>query len=224
MSSDSNLQVLVLAAGAATRFGSPKQLARIGGVMMLQKAVSQAAEVAGHAVTVVLGAHAERIVPLMRQSPATVEINRHWQEGLASSLRLGISRLPPGCEGVLVTLADQVAVTAFDLRRLVSAWRRQPEWLIAASYDGHTGVPAVFPAWCFRRPGSVARRCRRSRSAGPSCRPLPAGAHAQCRRGHRHTGGPAQPGDWGETRGLKRPRPLAPASRAPRCRQPPAVP
>ena len=42
MSSDGNLHVLVLAAGAATRFGSPKQLARIGGVMMLQKAVSQA--------------------------------------------------------------------------------------------------------------------------------------------------------------------------------------
>lgn len=149
MSSDGNLQVLVLAAGAASRFGSPKQLARIGGVMMLQKAVSQATEVAGHAVTVILGAHAERIVPLLRQSPATVEINRQWQEGLASSLRLGISRLPPGCEGVLVTLADQVAVTAFDLRRLVGAWRRQPEWLIAASYEGHTGVPAIFPAWCF---------------------------------------------------------------------------
>jgi len=148
MSSDSNLHVLVLAAGAASRFGSPKQLARIGGVMMLQKAVSQATDVAGHAVTVVLGAHAERITPLLRQSPASVEINRHWQEGLASSLRLGIGRLP-SCEGVLVTLADQVAVTAFDLRRLVSAWRRQPEWLIAASYDGHTGVPAVFPAWCF---------------------------------------------------------------------------
>jgi molybdenum cofactor cytidylyltransferase len=149
MSSDSNLQVLVLAAGAASRFGSPKQLARIGGVMMLQKAVSQATEVAGHAVTVVLGAHAERIVPLLRQSPATVQINRHWEEGLASSLRLGVSRLPPGCEGVLVTLADQVAVSTFDLRRLVSAWRRQPEWMIAASYDGHTGVPAIFPAWSF---------------------------------------------------------------------------
>jgi len=149
MNPDSNLHVLVLAAGAATRFGSPKQLARIGGVMMLQKAVSQATEVAGHAVTVVLGAHAERITPLLRQSPATVEINRHWQEGLASSLRLGISRLPVGCEGVLVTLADQVAVSSFDLRRLASAWRRQPDWLIAASYDGHTGVPAVFPAWSF---------------------------------------------------------------------------
>jgi CTP:molybdopterin cytidylyltransferase MocA len=149
MSSDSNLHILVLAAGSASRFGSPKQLARIGGQMLLQRAVSQATEVCGHAVTVVLGAHAEQISPLLRRGSATVEINRHWQEGLASSLRLGIQRLPGSCEGVMVTLADQAAITTFDLQRLASAWRRQPDWLIAASYAGHTGVPAVFPAWCF---------------------------------------------------------------------------
>jgi molybdenum cofactor cytidylyltransferase len=149
MSSDSNLHTLVLAAGSASRFGSPKQLARVGGQMLLQRAVSQATEVSGHAVIVVLGAHAEQISPLLRRSSATVEINRHWEEGLASSLRLGIQRLPGSCEGVLVTLADQAAITAFDLQRLASAWRRQPDWLIAASYEGHTGVPAVFPSWCF---------------------------------------------------------------------------
>jgi len=149
MSSDSNLHTLVLAAGSASRFGSPKQLARVGGQMLLQRAVSQATEVSGHAVIVVLGAHAEQISPLLRRSSATVEINRHWEEGLASSLRLGIQRLPGSCGGVLVTLADQAAITAFDLQRLASAWRRQPDWLIAASYEGHTGVPAVFPSWCF---------------------------------------------------------------------------
>jgi len=149
MSSDSNLHTLVLAAGSASRFGSPKQLARVGGQMLLQRAVSQATEVSGHAVIVVLGAHAEQISPLLRRSSATVEINRHWEEGLASSLRLGIQRLPGSCEGVLVTLADQAAITTFDLRRLARAWRRQPDWLIAASYEGHTGVPAVFPSWCF---------------------------------------------------------------------------
>lgn len=149
MSSNSNLHVLVLAAGSASRFGSPKQLARINGQMLLQKAVTQATEVAGHAVTVVLGAHAERITPALRHSPATVEINRQWEEGLASSLRLGMSRMPASCEGVLVTLADQVAVSSFDLKRLATAWQRQPDWLIAATYDGHTGVPAIFPHWCF---------------------------------------------------------------------------
>lgn len=143
------LHVLVLAAGAASRFGSPKQLVRIGGRPLLHRAVATATEVGGQGVTVVLGAHAAELAPLLRHSAANVVINRGWEEGLASSLREGVRALPSGCDGVLVLLADQVAVTAQDIARLASAWRAQPEWLIAATYDGHTGVPAVFPRWTF---------------------------------------------------------------------------
>lgn len=147
--SDSTPHVLVLAAGAGSRFGSPKQLARVGGEALLQKAVARASELAGHAVTVVLGAHAAEITPLLRQSSASVVVNRQWQEGLGSSLRLGVAQLPPSTEAVLVTLADQAAITSADLRRLAAAWRRQPDSVIAASYEGHTGVPAVFPRHAF---------------------------------------------------------------------------
>jgi molybdenum cofactor cytidylyltransferase len=149
MTEDSTPHVLVLAAGSGSRFGSPKQLVRVGGEALLQRAVSRATEVAGHAVTVVLGAHAAQLTPLVRQSSATVVINRHWEEGIASSLRLGVSQLPGSTEAVLVTLADQAAITTFDLKRLVSGWRRQPDSLVAASYDGHTGVPAIFPRHAF---------------------------------------------------------------------------
>jgi molybdenum cofactor cytidylyltransferase len=149
MSTQAAPHVLVLAAGSGSRFGSPKQLIRVDGESLLQRAVARATEVAGHAVTVVLGAHAAELTPLLRHSSATVLVNRHWQEGLASSLRLGIASLPAGTEGALVTLADQAAVSTFDLRRLATAWRRQPDSVIAASYDGHTGVPAIFPAHAF---------------------------------------------------------------------------
>lgn len=146
---DPSLHVLVLAAGAASRFGSPKQLARIGGRPLLHRAVGIATEVGGQAVTVVLGAYADQLAPLLKHSAGTVIINRRWEEGLASSLREGVRALPSGCDGVLVLLADQVAVSAHDLARLAAAWRAQPEWLIAASYEGHTGVPAIFPRWTF---------------------------------------------------------------------------
>jgi len=151
MSSDPEptLHALVLAAGSASRFGSPKQLVRIGGQPMLHKAVSQATEVVGHAVTVVLGAYAEQLAPLLKHTTASVLINRNWEEGIASSLRLGVGNLPGSCDGVLITLADQVGVTTFDLKRLATAWKRQSEWLIAASYDGQMGVPAIFPRTTF---------------------------------------------------------------------------
>nr|PZN59985.1 MAG: nucleotidyltransferase family protein [Pseudomonadota bacterium] len=141
--------VLVLAAGAGRRFGGPKQLARLGGETLLQAAVARATEVAGHAVTVVLGAHAAEVAPRLRGSTASIVVNRRWEEGLASSLRAGVAALPGSTEGVLVTLADQAAVTTFDLRRLVAQWQRQPEHIVAASHGSHVGVPAIFPALYF---------------------------------------------------------------------------
>lgn len=142
--------VLVLAAGAARRFGTPKQLARLGGEPLLLRAVTHATEVAGHAVSVVLGANAADIAPLLRNSPASVVVNRQWEEGIASSLRAGVAQLPGSTGAVLVMLADQVAITAFDLRRLIAAWQQQPELLVAATYDGEAGVPAIFPAHSFQ--------------------------------------------------------------------------
>jgi len=143
------LHAIVLAAGASTRFGSPKQLVRVAGRPLLHSALARAADVAGSAVSVVLGAHAAELTPLLTHSQALIVINRDWREGIASSIRAGVSRLPPSCNAVLLMLADQAAITAEDLKRLVSAWRRQPDYIVAARYGMTTGVPAVFPRSVF---------------------------------------------------------------------------
>jgi len=136
---------LVLAAGEARRFGAPKQLIRVRGRPLLHQVVSRAVEVAGHDVTVVLGAYADTLAPLLRHSPVSVVVNRDWREGIASSIRTGLAHLPPACSGVLVILADQALVGAEDLRRLLEVWRRQPHCIVAAQYDATTGPPAIFP-------------------------------------------------------------------------------
>jgi molybdenum cofactor cytidylyltransferase len=143
------LHAIVLAAGASTRFGSAKQLARVAGRPLLHTAVARAADVAGSAVTVVLGARAAELSPLLTHSQASVVINRDWREGMASSIRAGVARLPASCTAVLLMLVDQAAVTAEDLKRLASAWRRQPDYIVAARYGMTTGVPAIFPRSVF---------------------------------------------------------------------------
>jgi molybdenum cofactor cytidylyltransferase len=144
------LHALVLAAGASTRFGSAKQLVRLAGRPLLHTVVSRAVEVCGHAVTVVLGARAAELAPLLRHSPASVIVNRDWEEGIGSSIRAGVARVPGTCDGVLILLADQAAVTSEDLRRMHASWRRQPNYIAAALYSGTVGAPAVFPAWAFK--------------------------------------------------------------------------
>jgi molybdenum cofactor cytidylyltransferase len=156
-----SLHVIVLAAGSSSRLGQPKQLVKLGGRPALHLVVSNAAAVAGHAVTVVIGAHAQELTRLLAHSPASVVVNRHWEEGMASSLRIGLAAVPASASAVLVILGDQVAVSVDDLKRLINAWNGHDTVIASAVYQGHAGVPAIFPRWSF----SELRELRGNRGA-----------------------------------------------------------
>lgn len=148
----SDLQVIVLAAGSASRFGSPKLLAEIGGRPMLIHALETLLGVVQRdQVVVVLGAHADRLEPLVRRLDVTSVFNADHASGMASSVRAGLSTVRLDCRGVLVSLADQVAVTPDDMRRLISCWQAHPERIAAARYDDVVGVPAIFPRPTFEQ-------------------------------------------------------------------------
>lgn len=163
----SGLHAALLAAGAGTRFGGAKQLVRLRGEPVLYQLATSAGAIAGQSVTVVLGAHAREIAPALRQRAVSITINRGWEEGIASSVRAAVQAAPPGSSALLLMLADQVAVTVDDLRRLHASWKRHPILIAAALYGGAPGLPAIFPRWAFtdllslrgdRDPRAVLRR------------------------------------------------------------------
>src|SRR3981081_429312 len=175
------LHAIVLAAGASTRFGSAKQLVRVSGRPLLHTAGTRAAEVTGNALIVVLGAGVAELAPLLKHSPGSVVVNHEWREGLASSIRAGVARLPATCTGGMLLLADQAAVSADDLKRLAGTWRKQPQYIAAALYAGTSGVPAIFPRSVFRDlaelRGDVGARVLLRRSADRLVRvPMPSAA------------------------------------------------
>jgi molybdenum cofactor cytidylyltransferase len=150
------VHALVLAAGAARRFGSPKGLADYRGRPLIRhvvESVSTAIATRGpaSAVTVVLGPEPEPLREALSGTGVDIAINEHWSDGLSSSLRLGIQSLPPGTSAVLIVLADQALVASDEYQRLLDVARTNPERPIAAAYDDTVGVPAVFPARYFER-------------------------------------------------------------------------
>jgi len=152
---DESLHAAILAAGPSTRFGSPKQLVRVSGTPVLHQAIVNAGFIVGNSVTVVLGAHAREVAEALRQSAASIVVNRDWSEGIASSIRLAVQTAPPGSQALLLMLADQVAVTTDDLKRLYTAWRRHPILISSALYSGAPGLPAIFPRWAFSDLGEL---------------------------------------------------------------------
>jgi CTP:molybdopterin cytidylyltransferase MocA len=140
---------VVLAAGASTRLGHPKQLLAHDGVPLVRRAAEAARDAGARPVLVVLGAGAAAIQPALDALPGVqVHVHADWADGLASSLGAGLRALDDAtgddpCDGVLVTLADQPLVDAIALRRLLDAFGAGAR-VVAARYADALGAPAVF--------------------------------------------------------------------------------
>jgi CTP:molybdopterin cytidylyltransferase MocA len=136
---------VVLAAGASTRLGRPKQLVLYRGEPLVRRAAAAALAVGADPVLVVLGAHALAVAPALDDLPGLrLMTHEGWAQGLASSLATGIRALGElaSRDGVLVTLCDQPLVDGPALRALLAAFDG-PRSIVAAEYDGTVGVPAV---------------------------------------------------------------------------------
>jgi CTP:molybdopterin cytidylyltransferase MocA len=122
---------VVLAAGAATRFGSPKQRLLLPGVLarLLEAPVDE--------VVVVAGAF-----PLELDG-ARVVTCPDWERGPGASLRCGLAALDAEAEAAVVVLADGPDLAPEAVSRVLDAWRTSSAPLVAASYRGSRGHPIV---------------------------------------------------------------------------------
>jgi molybdenum cofactor cytidylyltransferase len=144
-----SIAAVVLAAGASTRLGEPKQLATLGGETLLERAVRVAREAGCLPVVVMVGAEYGHVLGNSVLGDTVTVINDKWEEGMASSIRLGVRALEfaaGDAEGVLLMTCDQPAVTAKHLGRLMT--RAEVK---ASRYAGRNGVPAFFPKKYFDR-------------------------------------------------------------------------
>lgn len=139
--------VVILAAGASTRMGTPKQLLEVAGQPLLVHAVEAALTSPAWPVVVVLGANAEKIRPALASLPVLITENPAWSEGMASSIRAGVTTLQQfsrHLDAAVIALCDQPAFSADTIAQLVAAQRATGRSIVAARYAGRHGAPALF--------------------------------------------------------------------------------
>ncbi len=138
---------IILAAGASVRMGEPKQLLPLDGQPLLLRTVEAALASFTWPVVVVLGAHAEKIKPLLARHPVLIAENPAWAEGMASSLRAGVATLQQfsrALDAAIVALCDQPGFSTDVIARLIATQRTTGRSIVAARYGGHSGAPALF--------------------------------------------------------------------------------
>jgi CTP:molybdopterin cytidylyltransferase MocA len=130
------IAAIVLAAGAAERFGSPKQRILLGPVLERVRASTV------EEIVVVLGAHDVETDARTIHCP-------DWNRGPGASLRCGLEALPPETEAAVVILADGPWISPAAVERVIAAWREGRGAVLAASYGGARSHPVLLArsAW-----------------------------------------------------------------------------
>jgi CTP:molybdopterin cytidylyltransferase MocA len=127
----SRVAAVVLAAGAASRYGAPKQNLFLPGVLERLRAARSVDE-----AVVVSGAH-------RLDTDAPVVDCPQWREGPGASLRCGLRALGEDVAAAVVVLADGPSLSPAAVDRVVDAWHDGAGTVVAASYGGERGHPVV---------------------------------------------------------------------------------
>jgi len=136
---------IIVAAGASTRLGQPKQLVKINGESLLQRAIRCVQQAGASPVFVVLGSDRELIRNAIDFGAVSIVVSENWEEGMASSIRAGV-QAAAGSEGLLLMTCDQPRVTAEHVRAMIETFEGRPEpVLVASTYAGVRGTPVIFP-------------------------------------------------------------------------------
>jgi molybdenum cofactor cytidylyltransferase len=136
--------LLLLAAGASTRMGRPKQLLPYHGRTLLRRAAETAVASGCAPIVLVTGALHDELLPEIAGLPIHAVRNAAWESGMASSIRTGLLVLAEPPPAVLIMLTDQPLLTPELLRQLMARQQQTQAPAVAAAYGDTLGVPAVF--------------------------------------------------------------------------------
>lgn len=125
-----SIAAVVLAAGEASRFGTPKQR------LLLPEVLERLQQTSVGEIVVVAGAHT-------LETPAHVVTCAGWKRGPGASLSCGLEELGEGHEAAIVVLADGPDLAPEAVERVIASWRADGGALVAASYDGERGHPLL---------------------------------------------------------------------------------
>lgn len=132
--------------------GRAKQLLPLGGSTLLGQTLENIRAAAVNEIVLVLGSSAETIrqqLPLSLLEGLKVVVNQDYAQGMASSLREGLSALDRQSEAALIILGDQPFIRPQTLDQIIEAYRRSHAQIVIPSHRGTRGNPVLLDRSVF---------------------------------------------------------------------------
>ena len=150
-----HVAAVILAAGASTRLGRPKQLLDLVGRPLLQRTLDHVNASAADSVWLVLGARADAIRAAIEPGRAQVVDNPRWADGQSTSMRLGLDHAAPSADAVLFVLGDQPLILSTAIDAVIAAYAEGRPPIVQPTYAGQPGNPVLFDRSLFGQLRSV---------------------------------------------------------------------
>src|ERR1700731_915860 len=167
-----NIGAVILAAGESSRLGQPKQLVQFQGKTLLRHTIDEATQAGCGPIVVVIGSERNEISHELKSSDVVVVENTHWRSGIGTSIRAGVCTLIdcfdsnskrflhfgrndkdastlPFVDALVLLVCDQPFVDRDVIRSLIALRKKTDKPIVASSYAGTVGVPALFDRVCF---------------------------------------------------------------------------
>ncbi len=143
--SDLKVSALILAAGKSTRLGSPKQLIQFEGQTLIERITETALSISEN-VLIVLGGNSEQIYPKLERFENTIStiFNPDWQQGMGTSIRLGVEKLVDKSDIIVILLSDQPFISKVLLQNMLQTYANSQNPIVACVYNNTLGVPILF--------------------------------------------------------------------------------
>ena len=144
--------IVILAAGASSRLGQPKQLLPWQRQTLLEHSITIALASVAKQVVVLLGAGAAGIRPAIKHEKLALIVNDLWQEGMASSIRCGLNYLlqqNASLQSAIFMVCDQPYASTKLLNNLVTLQQQTGRGIVASQYADTTGIPVLFTKALF---------------------------------------------------------------------------
>jgi molybdenum cofactor cytidylyltransferase len=149
MSRPPQIDIVVLAAGASTRLGVPKQLLPYNGITLIRRTIETVLLAKAHSVHVVFGYEAEKMKLEIADLQVDIVVNPHWHNGISTSIRSGIQSLEPNIDAAIIVLCDQPNLSMDILNTLIETYTSTRAPIVTCKYAGTVGVPTLYDRRIF---------------------------------------------------------------------------
>jgi molybdenum cofactor cytidylyltransferase len=148
MSQEKPTAGIILAAGAATRFGQPKQLLRLKDKYLIEWVLDAALNSRLSRIVLVLGYAHQKILQALgektQHSKLHIEVNPYYKKGQSQSLRIGLSKLKSDFPAVIFLLGDQPLLNSATINTLLERFWSVDSDICVPTYRGQRKNPAIF--------------------------------------------------------------------------------